>query len=333
MFTRLPYYLVLIFAIIGVSEIKSQSLILHLPKKNDKNYTPISGNRRYSAIINTSIKQEELIDKTIAFLVEEELAEESEIKLVKYDTNLSEYKLRLVFSQGQSKGKSIMGAMFIHCPIHLMFDAVLSFNKLGQVKITFTNFDSQVYAIANEDNVLGVYKGVDNMYDNSPKTEIDKKIFEEAMVIGTTESSAGRLIMRLNNNIEMLEKSVRGEFRLELKKQFELYRKSLVDGSCVIITKDNIDKYRPIRPDSTIWFQVIDNYRSNNLVISLDNYRWRTYFEPNFNYFIKKITNLVDGYISKIALDGDVKYENVGGKILPIDKRERKRWLKQGIEL
>lgn len=311
----------------------SQQLNLMIATKETQDFKAINSERAYSAIINTSFDKKDLISKTKDFFILENLANPEQLETVVYDENLSEYKIRFGFRQGQSKAKGMMGAAFVAPPVILYFDAIFSFNSLGQIKVTFTNFDSEVIAFADQNNFLSCYKGGGG---NGKVLEAvlpaDKVIMEEYSAILMTETGIGKALLWANGGLEMLNKNSRGEFRKKLNDQFVSYNNAIENGSSVRITKENIATYTPIGGMAKFWPDQVAKFKSDNLVISVDKYRWENYFELNFNYFFKEICNITSGKIDKIALDGIVKYESVDGKILPVDAKERKTWLSKNIE-
>jgi hypothetical protein len=311
----------------------SQQLNLMDAAKETQDWKPINSERAYSAIINTTFDKKDLISKTKDFFILEGLADSAKLATVVYDENLSEYKIRFGFKQGQSKAKGMMGAAFVAPPIVLYFDAIFSFNSLGQIKVTFTNFDSEVIAFADQNNFLNCYKGGGgNGKVLEPVLQADKAIIDEQLVILTTETGIGKALLWANGGLEMLNKNSRGEFRKKLKDQFESYTNAIANGSSVRITKENIATYTPIGPMAKFWPDQVAKFKADKLVIAVDKYRWENYFELNFNYFFKEICSITSGKIDKIALDGNVKFENVDGKILPVDAKERKTWLNKNIE-
>jgi hypothetical protein len=311
----------------------SQQLSLMVATKETQDFKAINSDRAYTAIINTTFDKKNLISKTKDLFILEGLADSSQLKTVVYDENLSEYKIRFGFRQGQSKSKGMMGAAFVAPPVILYFDAIFSFNSLGQIKVSFTNFDSEVIASADENNFLNCYKGgKGNGKIVEPILPADRVIMDEYTAILMSGTGIGKALLWANGGLEMLNKNTRGEFRKKLNEQFDSYYNAIKQGSSVRITKDNIANYTPIGGMAKFWPDQIAKFKADKLVISVDNYRWLNYFELNFNYFFKEISNITSGKIDKIALDGNVTYENVDGKILPVDPKERKTWLNKSIE-
>lgn len=314
--------LLFLFALIYQANF-AQQIWLFQAKKDTDPYKAISGNRSYSAIINTSFDKNQLIPKTKDFFMEEGLADSAKLATVIYDENLSEYKVRFGFKHGQYKAKGMMGAAFIGPPVILYFDAIFSFNNEGQIQVTFTNFNSTVYVAVDNAKNLNSYKD-----DGKQNLPADQVIMDEATTILATQTAVGKALLFANGGLNSLERNSRGEFRKNLNEQFEMYNNALKKGSVELIDKSNISEYTV--KGNKYWPQQVDKFKTDNLVFSVDNYRWENYFVLNFNYFFKEINNIVSGQIDGIALDGTILYELVEGKLLPIDPKERKTWEKQG---
>ncbi len=285
---------------------------------------PISGDMTYSAIINSSIDKKDLIRITKGFFIEEDLADIHQLETINYDDNLSEYKLRLGFRHGQYLAKGPMGARYVEPPVYLHFDAIFAFNKENQMQVTFTNFDSDVYTFIDDDGNIGyplLDKNGDAVFD------ADKAIQDEAILLLGTETSIGKFLLWANSGIETSLKASRGEFRKSLKEQFDIYENGIKNGSTRIVTKDNIKEYNFKYAPET-YEKLVDVFIENNYLFSVTKYRWDTYFEENFNYFFGMLAHLVSGTIEAVAIDGEIKYHNIDGLVLPVNTKERIKWVK-----
>jgi len=316
------------------SEIFSQGLFLTYPQKDSKSYSPIKQDRSYAVIINTKLNKDDLIPKTKDFLIIENLADSTQLETTNFDENLSEYRLKLSMKHGQYLAKGVMGAKYVAPPVILNFDAIFSFNNYGQLKITFTNFNSTVIAVADENKFLNKFKGgKGNGKEEAPILKADQAVMDESNTILTTETTIGKSLFLLNGKLDMLDKASRGEYRNSLRKQFEIYKEAINHGSAENISLSNISEYEFGNGKMKKYMEsAIAIFKANNLVLAVDNYRWKNHFEPNFNYFFKEISNIIGGSIDKVALDGNLLYENVNGKILPVNPTEKKKWEKNHIE-
>ncbi len=325
-----------LFVVLFSQQIFSQQLHLMLAKKERANYMPIKGNRTYSVIINTESNKQDLIKKTKDFFIEEELAEPDELESINFNDNVSEYTFPIFLRLVQTKGKGMMGVPFVHPPIYLKQDVILQFNSAGQIKMTYTNFDAIVIASADEENTINRYKGQKGKYDNEPVLDADKKIQEEYNMILSTQTKIGKALIWANTigdktTAEEIKKQGE-EFRIKINERFNLYNEALESGSAVLISKSNIDEYQPMKPLQKSWDNVLNKFKADNYIFAVDNYRWENTIIPYLDYLIKRIRWITDGKIDNIALDGNIKYKNVDGKILPTDKKLRKTWKRQGIE-
>lgn len=324
---------VLILFVLLTSFSYSQTLSLAFAKKSTASYYPIKYDRAYSAIINTTIDKYKLIDFTKSFFLLEGLADSLELETVEYDENLAEYRLTFGFKQGQSLTKR-MGAAMVNPAVKLYFDAIFSFNNEKQMQVTFTNFFSDVLVRVDEDGYLNSYKGGKadgKQYE--PVLSADKVLGDEAATIFATQTGAGKAMLWANGGLDMLNKATRGDFRKNLYEQFVSYETAIKEGSMVWIYKENIDNYKMSTVGVGKYFdQQKEKFEVENFVFAVDNDRWDNYFELNFNYFIREMARLVSGEVESVALDAEIKFENVDGRVLPIDKKERKTWLKKDIQ-
>ncbi len=328
--------ILIVIVVLFSQQMFAQGLNLMLPKKKTANWMPIRGNRTYSAVIQTKLSKEELLKKTKEFFIEEELATPEQLKTKNYTPDVSEYKLPIVFLLVQSKGKGMWGAPFIHSPVYLTTDVMMTFLNSGEVNITLTNFDAEVFVNADENKVLGRYKGqkTQSTWNNEPIWDIDKKIAEESRTILAAETGVGKLLLTASKGLTQLNTTLEQygkEFKENTSKRFKLYEQGLQEGSLVLIDKDNIDQYKVTGPMKKSWSAIVNKFKQDNLVFEVDNYRWEHQLVTYLDYLFKDINERVNGQIKKISLNGNTEYENINGKLLPTNKKLRKKWKKRNI--
>ncbi len=324
----------IVIVVLFSQQMFAQGLNLMIAKKETQNFMPIKENRKYSAVISTKHSKEELLKITKQFFIEEELATLEKLKTKNFNPNRSEYKLPIIFRLVQSKGKGMWGAPFIHSPVYLKTNAILTFHSSGKMKVTFTNFASKVFVAVDEDKELGRYQKQKNKHDNVPVLDIDKEIAKEGKVILTAETGIGKMLIATNKGLAQLNTTLEEygkNFRENASKRFKLYKKGLKEGSLVLIDKDNVEKYKVSEPMEKYWKNIIDKFKQDNLVFEVDNYRWNNQLVTYLDYLFKDINKRVDGQIEKIALSGNIEYERFDGKLLPTDKKLRKKWKKRNI--
>jgi hypothetical protein len=115
-----------------------------------------------------------------------------------------------------------------------------------------------------------------------------------------------------------------------------MYEAAIKNGSTEFITEESIGDYKLAGYESgktyEMWQEIVKNYQ-NSWVLGMNQYRWKYDFQDYFNMVFHDFATLLNGSIERIALDGEVLYEQVDGKVLPVDKKERKQWQKNGYSL
>lgn len=59
---------------------------------------------------------------------------------------------------------------------------------------------------------------------------------------------------------------------------------------------------------------------------------WADVAMPTIRNEFKRLATLIQGSITATATNGEVTFKNQDGKLLPVDERERKKWVKKGVE-
>ncbi len=60
--------------------------------------------------------------------------------------------------------------------------------------------------------------------------------------------------------------------------------------------------------------------------------RWDERVAPMLRAEMKALAALLEGQINEVTIDGEVAYKLEGGKLMPTNEKEKKKWLKNGTE-
>ena len=317
------------------------------PKMLD-NMKPVMKDQSYSTIINTNGSKVETMNAIKNYLIEYEVADSTELSVVDFDESMSEIKLRLGYRKGQTLLKGAMGAKTIAPPMRLWMDAIFAFNDENQMMITLTNFNGSVLCFVDDDGYVGMHKksrcplkdehgDLFNEYDNKI-TEESKTILASSMAI------VDALLLMSGYNEEQRESWRRSNLE-DIRNRFKMYDDAVKKGSSEWITEDNIvdykfgyflDPFGKLKTNDNLQEtakEQVENYHSGNWVLGMFQYSWKQDFQDFFNGVFHDFAVISKGSIESVALDGEILYEQYEGKVVPVDPKERKKWLKKGYSL
>lgn len=262
------------------------------PKKDHKTHCGISSARTFAAIINTDIGKEELIKVTKSYFLQEELIDSSDLELTSFDETISEYSLPVMFRQSVFYGPGMMGAKLYKTPVKLYFDTRLVFNAEGQILVNFENFHEESFTMLGANNIINLEP------DPALETILMTAMAAEPGVVF-------KVLVFMNGGIDALKemKKSRASFRKELNESFAIYEQLVKEGKALWLTDKELENYS--HPSNKYFGSIVRKNIEDQKLISVDNNRWETYFEPNFLYFFNEISSLVGGEIEAIAIDGE----------------------------
>lgn len=302
-------------------------------KDTKSNLYPMMKDQSYSTIINATGSKAEMMKTIKDYLIEYELGDSTAISSVNFDENLSEIRLPLCYREGQSYAKGMMGASLVAPPVILQLDAIFSFNNEGQMMVTLTNFSGSVLCFVDDNGVINKHK---SSRGTTKVDEYDQKITDEATTELTLNTGIGRFLLASNNGWDFVREAHK-QFLEKRKAQFVMYDQAMKNGSTECITEENIMNYQLAGYENAktmeIWREIATNYHSGNWVLGMNQYRWKYDFQDYFNMVFRDFAILLNGSMESIALDGNIIYEEYEGKVLPVDSKERKKWLKEGRSL
>lgn len=303
----------------------------------DQNVYPMMKDQSYSTIINTNGSKVEMMNTIKNYLIKYELGDSTALSTYEFDENMSEIKLPLTFSEGQSYGKGMKNYSVVYPPVYLQMDAIFAFNNEGQMMLTLTNFSGAVLCFVDDDGNMNLRKESRSIKEYGDlHNEYDEKIVDEISKLVTLNTGIGRFLLAANGNGWENVERARESFIKERREQFKMYNDAIKYGSTELITEESIINYTlPGFRDKfkEYGIEYANNYHSGNWVLGMNQYRWKNDFQDYFNQVFGDFAHLLNGTIESIALDGNIIYEQSDGKVLPVDAKERKKWLKEGRSL
>ena len=321
----------------GMAPLFAQTFLSVNPKDSKGNMSPFKSDHTYSAVYNVSGSKVDLMNSMKSFLANR-FGNADELANVKIDEATNEFRFPLYAMEGQSIAKGVMGVKMIAPPVLLKSEAIFTFddNDPGHVTMTITNFEGAAICFADDDHVLNLTKksiskplGL-GQYENN---EYDKKIGEEGSAILTLGSTIGKLLIVSQVGTDAYAAAVE-EQRKKQKEQFDMYEEVMENGSSEMITKENIGKYGLAGfsgKNEKMWIDMRDKYQAGEWVIGMNKGRWDEDFQPYYDQFIHAAAVVMKGSIQSVSQNGEMLFEEFEGKVLPVDPKERKKWIKKDM--
>lgn len=321
----------------GFSELAAQNFLSVSPVNPNKNpQYPVLSEQSYSTVINVSGSKVDLMNNLKAFLINSGYGIDEEIAAVKIEESMNEFRFPLFVMEGQSLVKGAMGLKMIAPPVLLHSEAVLTFddNDPSKVTMTITNFEGSSICRADDDHVLNLIKksvSKDVGLGQYEENEYDKKVTDEGGKLLTLGSGVGALLIVTQAGTEAYEKTVE-EFKKQQKDQFDIYEDAMKHGSLEMITKDNIEGYGLAGytgKSEKYWIDMRDNFKAGTWVIGMNKTRWENDFQPYYDNLFRRSAVVMGGTIQSVSFNDEMLYELYEGKVLPVDPKERKKWIKK----
>ncbi len=264
---------------------------------------------KFAAIYNTPMTDIEQIAK----ITSQYFAQDSLLEFAQWDENSGQNVAHFSLKRGQYR-TNCMGVPFVRNPVILDFNINFQFEE-GQMKMTFTDFSSRIYAFADENKNL--YIG------NETLNEVEQPIMDEWI-----ES-----LMDAYFSYESLRGSARKDLRSNIEQQFSKYEAARNGGHTQIITLDNMAQYKR-KGLEPFWQMIIDNHKENHWVLGVDKNCFDNYFSVILMSYFQEIAKLINGEFEAVALDGELIYEkDADGKVRPVDPKLKKQWIKENRSL
>ena len=308
--------LFILFAIPAMAQIPSV-----LKGDPDADHYGISKEMTFAVIINTQESKEELINKTRDLFISYRLVDPADFNLDDLSATQSEFTVPFGYRQGL-----VYQRMMVQAAVYLFFDATFSFNTEGQVMITFTNFREKAFFPIND-------KGYFGFDSEDPKMTDYYGLYATAM---TTQSGIGKFLILINGGISNLKSTI-DNLNAEMDEQFAIMDKVMIEqgGDWVSTPEEIIALYSPnlMEGGGEVMINMARERAENNYLLVVTNKRWKTYFQELLIDIFKEVAGIVDGEISAIAIDGQTTFDREGDLLVPVDPKERKKWLKKGQSL
>lgn len=300
----------------------------------------------YEAILKSNLTQKQLMAKIKGFLAEIKMLDTSKVKLNAIDNKKATFTIPLSFRQGFwcGKGKTII-AKRLKSPVMLYYDAVFTFVN-GEIKIGFTNFVENPFFELDPTDKFGYKYEV----GNPATTKIEKlkddvmnagTVFGKVMTVYDAGGASGQIKIGAKGVSVETDKAIRDQFASlnhSLDEEYKIIDDAINNkiGSWLIerslyfskskeeliikMKEDMLMRFNDVLPKSKKSKDIAAQQLQEGYLLIIDNERWNKHFETSFNNVFLGISNLIEGEITGIAKDGEIKYTITDGKLIAVKK-------------
>lgn len=270
--------------------------------------------RNYAAIIKTQETKKSIVEKSLNFMK-------------KYGFVPADTKVDAIDSSSSE------ASFDVEMPITMFYQEMLTYtpNKLystmrfefhdSNVMIVFQNFSNEM---------LGIYH---KKYGDK-KSDAYNAYEEEDNALRLRKTLIGKFLIHANMDI-----NERRAFRQELDKYFndivtkeKTYEQLVKNGEAKWLDAQGVVKQlteNPV-PGAKYTLAFLDKPESKNVLLAISEKRWRKQVKGMLDNIFMSFSEELNGEIEGIAEDGNQTWEIVDGKLLPIDPKLKKTFIKKG---
>jgi hypothetical protein len=253
--------------------------------------------------------------------------------LKEYDDTQSEFTIPVAFRYGWHGTAPVMGAVAPLPPVILKADLLFQFYDEGKVRLIIKNFEDFAYVdyVYQSKSKMGKVKMEDIL---SEKELEDRKTFSLAPVM---KDGLGKAItaflawgnVGLDNMGKFYEAwdNYLGNIDAQIAIADKLAKGGYFvfgNGETVLEAYDGLAKADDLRVAAAMLEKFRNEIAEGKLVFVSDLF-WRRDVKVQFDYLFIAVNSFFGGRIEGIAEDGELTWELVGDKLLPVDGKLRKQ--------
>ena len=307
------------------------SIIVYPGKENQTLIPGGPEGKNYAAIFTKGASSKvEAIKQVSDFLVKYKLVETTEsLKkyMVEFDESQSEFNVPVNIRVGFHTAKPFMGVAGTFNPMILKADMRIQFYEDGTVRMVIDNLVDYAYCTKCK-----IFKSAPNAFEYTDYLGFYNTAY--------TSKGLGKgilLILRGVANAKQINAEF-DEFFSKIDSHFNVMKShpslfELVTAEEeVALNKKALEDKDTYQPENAVIAQVesAEKAIAEGRMVNVSEYTWRTDVKTIFDHLIVGFNQFFGGEVKAIAEDGDVTWEQVDGKLLPVDAKLRKSLQKSG---
>lgn len=310
-------------ACLMVSTVWAQGPVYAYGPKGPKNLIPVIGGEQgksYAVILRTNHTKKELVQATVDFLIRYQLVDSDSLKIDEVSEEMSQFTLPISFKQGVYYGNiAAMGIKGCHLPVKLKGTLFFEFYDNGKAMIAVKNLSERTFAIVDKSKMKFNLESEPEFWGIMTAKMMSKSAFTK-VAVAMSKGADG---------LKDLRKAADDYFE-NINKEYAVYDKLAKGSSGVWMDDDEIITYAENTANSGV--KHLKGFKEEGRLLAVSQQRWDDEITQGISFLFKDVALSVGGTIEKIGEDGIDTWENIDGKVLPLDPKLQKEYIKKGME-
>ena len=275
--------------------------------------------KSYAVIINTNLSKREIVKKTTDYLVNFQFVDKKDLHLDEINSKTAEYVVPFEFPQ-----LWYISGVYNMNPLVFRADIRFEFHSNGNVMIVAQDLDSYLLTL-------------NKTYYDKPeqRSKYAKKYYEDAQLYSASKGPFSKFLVWGNLGLDGMSEFYRqsDEYFQNLSENYHQILKLEATGEGLFLNYKEI-----VAEGSKVKLGGNEKYRQHqrdlagrDALAGMTNARWEKAVRPDFDRLFKQFATALGGQIQGVAEDGEQTWTLVDGKVLPVDPKQQKKYLKDGL--
>lgn len=283
-----------------------------------------SEGKNYAVIIESPLSKKAMLDSVLNLFSEMGIVAKDKVDVI--DDKVTEVKVDLTRSIGFFVEKKMMGVALVLPPSQVDFTLRAEFYETGKIRLVAEDFDLKFLTMPGSNTAISK--------DQSPT---QKAYWDAYNTVYMSNSALGKVItfvlseangFNLTKVRESMAKVVADEIN-----HYMLAEAMVKAGEASWQTMDTYVNYletTPKYPGKNYEVAAAKKYLEEGRLGQLSQNKWKKDVRARFNQLYSLLAASVKGKILKAAEDGVVTWDLVNDKLVPVDEKLQKKFIKKG---
>ena len=276
--------------------------------------------RNYAVIIKSDKNRRQQVEGMTHFLRKYGIVEKTNLDEINDRT--SQFTVPFTLRQTQDACKGLMNVKYIACPI--MLD--------GELRFEFYENGNMMMVIQNLSNRMLTFFDLDAAKPNN--SDAIKEYLGEGSAVFTANSLIGKFLIWANVGLDNMQDfyAKMDDYFSDIDTKYKNYAQLVKEGEAKWMTPQEYLDYMS-KFDSRnkrLTYEGVKKLVDDGRMPGVPEDRWEKNIRKAFDMLFIASSEHLEATIEGVAEDGEQTWENVDGKVLPIDPKLRKTYIKKG---